>query len=865
VLRSLRYHNHPRTNQFLVEQSLDGLEEKFRVYNEDNLADALRERLHELEEYPKKWVPEILNLLLELSDRPIEQSKLADLEFLKPPEVHGEPVLKWKDLIAEDPLLREKSVWRNIDYTAESSDDEPFDDSDIEVSEPTESTAATVNDDDSRRPEDLAVSVDLSLVERLKEVQFWKADEDLTKDEKQLINLINPNKTTPITELQAIRQILFMLYGTQTSLYVFDDSGAICPNPGFTLSHISHGLFHDILRSFAQHGTKLNSLRSWTTTKQSIPLIQSFQDQIEARLRDFNKKLSDMQARFVAPETDVVVSLAEIQKELIHHLHPISRLSEIVTKLLKESYPHTFRYLELLYDETCTSQMAGDDDMYQFMGKLFFDCFQVYLRPLRKWMQEGELRSDDTVFFVSETEGVLELASLWQTRYILRKTKDGVLHAPKFLHMAASKIFTTGKSVIALKHLGRYETTRGSSDYEPALDFQSVCNPDQLSLVPFPDLFDEAFENWVQSKHRSTSLFLRNCLFDDCGLRLALDALEKIYFMADGATSGVFCKNIFDRLDAGKISWNDRFNLTEQAQSIIGELRGIIPDNLRVNVTPTRSNDVQLSRKTVKSLSTIQMSYRLPWAVQLILTPPTISTYTRLSTLLLQIRRASYLISSPRLLRDPANLDSSSDERALFYILRSRFIWFTSVLYNYLTDLVIRVNTSQMRTELADADDVDQMISIHQAYAQRLADQALLGSRLEPIHKSIITILDLTIKLCDARAFHVVSLTDSSMVSLSKSTSKLNPRRGMGGNIISDSSDNSDDDEENAFDFSLLPADGPDTSYADKMRGIKAQFEQLIKFVAAGLRGVARGAGEPNWEILAEKIECGMGSRSLVA
>ena len=135
----------------------------------------------------------------------------------------------------------------------------------------------------------------------------------------------------------------------------------------------------------------------------------------------------------------MVASLLRFQVEIEPCLRPIVRLSKIIERLEQERYPHSFRYLELLYDETCTSQMAGDDKMYAFMGKIFFDCFQVYLRPLRSWMEKGELKPGDKLFFVSETGNDIAPASIWQTRYKVRQTQTGVLHAPRFLRAAANQ------------------------------------------------------------------------------------------------------------------------------------------------------------------------------------------------------------------------------------------------------------------------------------------------------------------------------------------------------------------------------------------------------------------------------------------
>jgi gamma-tubulin complex component 5 len=198
--------------------------------------------------------------------------------------------------------------------------------------------------------------------------------------------------------------------------------------------------------------------------------------------------------------------------------------------------------------------------------------------------------------------------------------------------------------------------------------------------------------------------------------------------------------------------------------------------------------------------------------------------------------------------------------------VRSRLLWFTSTLYSYLTDLVIDPNTKQMRVTLGEGEDVDRMIDTHRGYMKKLTDQALLGSKLGPIHKTIITILDLSIQLVDARTMGVTARTKNDGfvvpmhdISLRKS---LRPdqrvrQQGLGRTRYADSSD--EDDSESEIDPSAILVADVDLSYADRIRNIRGQFDGLCKFVATGLRGVARAGGELNWDILADKLESGLG------
>jgi len=67
---------------------------------------------------PNNSTPEVLHLLLELSDEPLNKTRLSDLDALVPPSPPKE--LTWEDIIAEDPL--EGEIWDDVDFGAESSD-----------------------------------------------------------------------------------------------------------------------------------------------------------------------------------------------------------------------------------------------------------------------------------------------------------------------------------------------------------------------------------------------------------------------------------------------------------------------------------------------------------------------------------------------------------------------------------------------------------------------------------------------------------------------------------------------------------------------------------------------------------------------
>lgn len=875
-MRALRNNHYPRTDQFDVNSQLRGLEEKFGVYNEDILADALKGRLDSLAITDRKWTPEILHLLLALSDKPVTKSRFEDLEFLKEPALHTGPKLRWKDLVAEDPLLREKSVWKNVDFGAESSDGDEFEESRSEISAFTEPTDdSSIDGEYIRRPEEYATGdVAKDELRKIQKVQFWQKDPSVNGVKLETVK-------KPITELQAIREVLFMLSGYPTSLFRINPeaSESVIPTNAYALKHASIEGFQNVTRDFAAQGSALMALRSWISHPQTIPLIQVLQNSISQRIIEFDVKLSIIQQNYVAVTGNLVVSLLSVQLELNKAMRPLIRLSKIIKQLSAESYAHGFRYIEMLHNETSISQMSGDDEMYAYMGRIFFECLQVYLRPIRLWMEEGELGKDDKIFFVSELASEIEPALLWQTRFKIRRTQSGILHAPSFFHTAAYKIFTTGKSVVVLKHLNRFASLHMSrSTIEPKLDFETVCSPSYLHLAPFPELFDVAFDKWVKSKHQSASSTLRKTLYDSCGLQKSLGAISHIYFLQDGTVGAQFANAVFDKLDALDSSWNDRYSLTELVQSTLGTLSCVSPDHLQVSVSSLSRiyQAVERCRRSVKTLAIIKFQYKLSWPIQIILKPVAISSYQRILTFLLQTRRSSHILSRHHVAEDSLNRTSSTDERAIYYSTRTRLLWFTQTLYYYLTSVVIEPNCQIMKERLRDADDVDTMISVHDTYIKSILDQALLGSKLELIHKSVLKILDLSIKLEDAQAANAAAtneaedqqrgIMDLSIASLGLQTPrKSNKFASSFRETTRARNDESSDEDGLVMDLSILPSaynEEDSETFIGTLEGLRSDFDRLVRFVASGLRGVARASGgeeSKSWDLFGEMLESGLG------
>jgi gamma-tubulin complex component 5 len=303
------------------------LVEKFAVLNRDDLSEALDDRLQELSKVSSRWTPEILSLFLQLADRPATNSRIENLASLNAPE----PITQvtWQEIVEDDPL-NETGVWDDIDYGAES-DEASFLDPTLEPSHLVEETEALSEDLTSPRSEEKLQAADQQSLKSLKESQYWNRRDWDRSDISELPDQFRG--LSLITELQTIREVLFMLHGLPTSLFnTIGPAKIISVNETYRLGHVELETFRQVLKRFGELGTTLNRIRWWTSQDQTVSLIQAFQASVRDRLGDLNSSLATIESRYVDRKHNVSVSLIEVYNELL----PLSRRLSLLGGLLDQ-------------------------------------------------------------------------------------------------------------------------------------------------------------------------------------------------------------------------------------------------------------------------------------------------------------------------------------------------------------------------------------------------------------------------------------------------------------------------------------------------------------------------------------------------
>ena len=813
----------PNTNHFLVNEQIRGLVEKFRIVNNDELADALHERFVDLSSRKIKWYPEILLLLIRLSENPVTETRLENLELLERPP--SPPPLTWAQLLAEDPSGSDDGLWDNVSFGGGTSED---DDELTSARSPSIRAQSIASDSEDQFLAGLEhgyeAPTDTETLQVLTKGQYWNL-KNVTAHEDGAVLL---------TETQVIREVIFMLLGLPTTIFEGNRRGLA---DGFRIKSTSPDALSHILGSFASVGKQLTALCKWVNQSNMIPMVETLQAGLRVKLRDINLALSKIESRILDPVGQMPVTLLVLHCEVQRLAQPLLRAFSAICECDTQAIYQQFKVLDSLYNLICSSESLDDIVATEYYATLFLPCLRTYLNPVHSWMETGELDPEIGVFFVKRQKSVPAMTSLWSNQYELLQGENGSLHVPSFMSTLVPMVLNAGRSVSFLRSLGLY-TGHPYRRAQPMPSFEFGIDYWKAQLHTF-NSFSECFTSrlgaWVADHHRQSSLSLREAMGTRCGLWTSLDALEHIYFSRNGAITNQIAAIIFERIDQRTFSWNDSFVLTERFRDIYGQLPFVSPDQLAVHTIKPNDDKGQGTSRPMECLATICVSYKVPWAVANVIVQGSLTTYQQIGVELLQLFRAKYLLERKFSGMFTKN-HVAEGSAAIAMALRHRQLCFLNILHSYLT-MILSKASLDMRAKMETSNDMDEMIAAHNDFILRIHDQCLLSERHASTYKAIVSVLDLAILFSDLcrpsgqRTFTEVRSADASR------------RRSIG------ASHGEDLDTTGGF----VPEQS-DTAKVATLSKISMTFSKLLGFILAGLREVCRSGAEPSLGILLESM-----------
>jgi hypothetical protein len=522
----------------------------------------------------------------------------------------------------------------------------------------------------------------------------------------------------------------------------------------------------------------------------------------EGWLVDLGGQLSRLEERYVGSSVNAVVSSIEVLSESQRLTRHLTQLSSIIARVS----PHlTFAFFDELCDCVRTSQLAGDDECFDMLSSMLYRATQTYLRPVATWVSSGTNAGGHHDFFVAESDAACNLGDLWHTKYVLRRSDDGTLNAPRFMQSSAADVFALGKARMFLDQLAQVSVEPiGDFHATQLLDFSSMRRQlEACPLLPFADLFDETLQDWVKTISTDVTPNLKASLLEDHGLLELLAAIDSIYFSANGALFQSLADSLFDRIRRAPSSWHNNFLLTELVKETLGENPSVDTESLLVTT--------DLSSKpsnTIQALQAINLAYHITWPLQNITREATPQSHAKAFSLLLQVSYAYHTLQSRAFNLRALHSASVQSIHNLAFHIRQTCIVFATALRTHITT-VAHVLRSDLRAKMLQTSSIDAMVGVYAAHKKRLETALLLSANLSPVREAMISGL----VLCE----HFGPMWDAVMTEELDSNSQLRANRAL--------------------------------------RRLQRELHSTMSFLAAGVRNVSRVGGETLLEALAEQLE----------
>lgn len=569
-----------RTNQFEVSTQLEGLEEKFRVLNRDDLADELYSRMRLLGGYQQKWIPDVLDLLLHLSDNPVHKSKVEDLQGLRqaPP---SPPRLKWVDIDREDPFDRDDPIWRDTVFTGYSSEEEDAPAGPESLGDSGEESNWPVLATDRYPLESIHRGEGEDLVRSLKDTQFWN------KSGRDFII---------ISEADIVKETLLVLLGLPSSIY-WRVGNVIELDKRFILGHASSDALRDVEQCVSDLVHQVDSVRAFVGQPQTVEYVQTLQDGVSEHLQRFDQELSGMQSDILTGNLSGSLTVLNLLQKIKDAADSVLHLAMLVQDA---RFQEPVQTLERLFDLTCEDQALGNSEWFTLLSTLFANTFKRFLASLQKSLDEG-------------------------------RRKDGAgLSLPEFLRDSSPALRKIAKTRLALE-----EVTAFRSPPQQMPNFEGIST----DLESFKGAIKRIYSRYLDSQLATLSTLVKA----EIGSRVTqnLKILEYIYLARDISITEALDRIIFRRILKHGGTWNDRFAFADRVRGVYAKVPHIEIYSLSVRpVTRSQGRITKHGDSALDLVGKMSVVYGLRPPVSTIIPREALTRYQDAARMLLQLRWA---------------------------------------------------------------------------------------------------------------------------------------------------------------------------------------------------------------------------------
>ncbi|BFZ21291.1 hypothetical protein BsWGS_24330 [Bradybaena similaris] len=263
----------------------------------------------------------------------------------------------------------------------------------------------------------------------------------------------------------------------------------------------------------------------------------------------------------------------------------------------------------------------------------------------------------------------------------------------------------------------------------------------------------------VRSRYKTVCSKLVQILKSEYHLMDCIHAMQRYYLMSSGEVLYDFYAPIFQRI------MNREFLRSNSILELYlhEAVEPRFPQDLSKLTVTVSSDSNQKEKRPINQTDCIRLKYKVPWPVDVVISGKCQELYNDIFTFLLQIKRAKYSVDQLRfedLSRQQAvhselrllGLNDATAEAAhratrvcRFHLLRFRLLYFVNSLHNYMMTRILHSTGIEFASQLEEAIDLEQIISVHRKYAEAIHERCLLHQKLSFLKEAVVSVLNLSL------------------------------------------------------------------------------------------------------------------------
>ncbi|KAF9428400.1 hypothetical protein BGZ94_002540 [Podila epigama] len=460
---------------------------------------------------------------------------------------------------------------------------------------------------------------------------------------------------------------------------------------------------------------------------------------------------------------------------------------------------YSAQLLSLLYDNVYHTNLNGDTLCSALFTRLLQKCMIPFLNNIESWLS-GHVLDSESEFIIKPSREVGPLSNdFWsqgfqyETEMVERvigtkNTMAAAVVSPSFLSLEAlDRLLYAGKAIRIIGSLIPLESlpppahgfatslltaifgTGLSKESPPSLRPWTMLQHDPISSLQFPlpataavglddsvnavesshvrsEMLESAMNQMafesrietrlseaIQAQYNQANTMLKSVLWTQCQLKWHLRGMVEFYFMLQGGTMDWFASALVSKMQRRR-PWCDDHVLNSAFNQVATECNWPFKQFVKIKTKGLQDTRV---KKTGSSLDLLRV------AMLEQITFEYMSTYSRITTLLLQVKVAKLAVEQPRFLKFKA---SPSPTLGMIRKLRMRFLSTLNDLWSYLMTTVLDSQIKRFQNELDNQEDLDDIIALLQKTIGVCFERCFLKDRAQPLLRSLLTILDLALK-----------------------------------------------------------------------------------------------------------------------